>query len=72
MKDNLITIGNNIKKYRTIAKISQKQLADKIGVSHFWICKLENGKRNTTINLLILISECLNVELSQLTENSLA
>lgn len=72
MKDNLITIGNNIKKYRTIAKISQKQLADKIGVSHFWICKLEKGKRNTTINLLILISECLNVELSQLTENSLA
>lgn len=69
MKNNLVTIGKNIKKYRTLAKISQKQLAEKIGVSHFWISKLENGKKNTTINLLILISECLNIELSQLTEN---
>lgn len=69
MKNNLTTIGNNIKKHRKLANISQKQLAKKIGVSHFWISKLENGKRNTTINLLILISDCLNIELSQLTEN---
>jgi len=67
MKSDLIKIGENIHKYRTQAKITQKQLADKIGVTHFWICKLEKGKQNnTTLNLLISISEELNVCLSDL------
>lgn len=68
MKTDLSTIGNNIKKYRTKAKITQKELADKIGVSHYWICKIEKGKRNTTLNLLMDISEKLNIDLSQLTQ----
>ena len=69
MANNLITIGENIKRYRLKAKITQKELAEKIGVTHFWICKLENGKQsNTTINLLIAISEELNVDLNELTK----
>ena len=67
MANNLITIGENIKRYRLKANITQKELAQKIGVTHFWICKLENGKQsNTTINLLIAISEELNVDLNEL------
>jgi transcriptional regulator with XRE-family HTH domain len=69
MKSDLIKIGENIKKYRTKANLSQKELADKIGVTHFWVCKLEKGKQNnTTLNLLLLISEQLNIELSDLTK----
>jgi transcriptional regulator with XRE-family HTH domain len=69
MANNLITIGENIKRYRLKANITQKELAQKIGVTHFWICKLENGKQsNTTINLLIAISEELNVDLNELTK----
>ena len=69
MANNLITIGENIKRYRLKANITQKELAEKIGVTHFWICKLENGKQsNTTINLLIAISEELNVDLNELTK----
>jgi transcriptional regulator with XRE-family HTH domain len=67
MKNDLIIIGENIKRFRMKRNITQKQLADRIGVSHFWICKLEKGKRNTTINTLVMISEQLNVELSELT-----
>ena len=67
MANNLITIGENIKRYRLKAKITQKELADKIGVTHFWVCKIEKGKQNnTTINLLIAISEELNVDLNEL------
>lgn len=67
MANNLITIGENIKRYRLKANITQKELAQKIGVTHFWICKLENGKQNnTTINLLIAISEELNIDLNEL------
>jgi len=69
MKSDLIKIGENIKKYRTKANLSQKELADKIGVTHFWVCKLEKGKQNnTTLNLLISISEQLNIDLSDLTK----
>jgi len=67
MEINLITIGKNIKRFRIERKITQKELAEKIGVSHFWICKLEKGRRNTTIKTLISISEQLQVDLSQLT-----
>ena len=69
MANNLITIGENIKRYRLKANITQKELAQKIGVTHFWISKLENGKQsNTTINLLIAISEELNIDLNELTK----
>jgi transcriptional regulator with XRE-family HTH domain len=69
MKNETITIGENIKKYRLIAKITQKELANKIGVSHFWVCKLERGKNNnTTLNLLIAISEELKINLNELTK----
>jgi transcriptional regulator with XRE-family HTH domain len=67
MANELLTIGENIKRYRLKAKITQKELADKIGVTHFWVCKLEKGKQNnTTINLLIAISEELKIKLNEL------
>ena len=69
MANDLITIGENIKRYRLKAKITQKELAEKIGVTHFWVCKLEKGKQNnTTINLLIAISEELKINLNELTK----
>jgi DNA-binding XRE family transcriptional regulator len=66
MENDMITIGKNLKNYRLKARITQKELAEKIGVSHFWICKLEKGKKNTTLKLLISISEKLNIDLKDL------
>jgi transcriptional regulator with XRE-family HTH domain len=67
MKNNLEIIGENIKKHRLNAKITQNELAKRIGVTHFWVCKLERGKQhNTTINLLIAISNELKVNLGDL------
>lgn len=69
MESDLIKIGANIKQYRLKAKITQKELAEKIGITHFWLCKLEKGKQNnTTINLLIAISEELKINLTELTK----
>jgi transcriptional regulator with XRE-family HTH domain len=69
MGNDLITIGENIKRFRIKAKLTQKELAEKIGVTHFWVCKLEKGKQNnTTINLLIAISEQLKINLNELTK----
>lgn len=67
MANDLIKIGENIKRFRLKEKITQKELAEKIGVTHFWVCKLEKGKQNnTTINLLIAISKELKIELYEL------
>ena len=67
MANDLKKIGENIKRFRLEAKITQKELADKIGVTHYWVCKLERGKQNnTTINLMIAISQELKIDLSQL------
>lgn len=67
MKNDLLTIGENIKRHRLNANITQKELANKIGVTHFWVCKLERGKQNnTTLNLLIAISHELKVNLVDL------
>ena len=69
MENDLIKIGANIKQYRLKAKITQKELAEKIGITHFWLCKLEKGKQNnTTINLLIAISDELKIDLTELTK----
>jgi transcriptional regulator with XRE-family HTH domain len=69
MVNDLIRIGENMKRYRLQANITQKELANKIGVTNFWLSRLENGKQNnTTINLLIEISKQLNIDLNQLTK----
>ena len=69
MGNDLFTIGENIKRFRLKANITQKELAEKIGVTHFWVCKLEKGKQNnTTINLLIAISKELKIDLNELTK----
>jgi transcriptional regulator with XRE-family HTH domain len=59
-------IGLNIKKFRVQKNMTQKQLADKLNVTHFWICKLESGKKNTTIFMLKNISIILDVNFNDL------
>lgn len=69
MTNDFIKIGKSIKRHRILANLTQKELADKIGVTHFWVCKLERGKQNnTTINLLISITNELNIDLNELTK----
>jgi transcriptional regulator with XRE-family HTH domain len=62
----VVNIGRNIKRLRKEKKISQKELADKLNVTHFWICKLESGKRNTTIFRLNEIAFYLETDLTNL------
>lgn len=59
-------VGKNIKKYRKQRNITQIQLAQKLNVSNAWLCKLENGNRNTTIFRLSEIASVLNIKLIDL------
>ena len=62
-----IVIGQNIRRLRLSAGLSQEELAARVHIiDQGYISGLENGKRNPTINMLILIANSLNVEVRDL------
>lgn len=61
-KTPLQEYGEYVKKHRTDANLTQKQLADKIGISHEWLCKIEKGKaKSVSTSLMDKISNILNM-----------
>lgn len=61
-----MNIGNNIKTFRKMKNLTQKQLADMINVSVVTIQNYENGRREPNMETLKKISKALNIELSDL------
>ena len=59
-------LNNNIKYLRSIKKLSQQELAKKVGVDRSTISRIENGTIETTIDNAIKIAEALNVSLYDL------
>lgn len=57
---------NNIKKYRTLAKMSQLELAKKVGVARQTINLIENQKYNPSLELCIKIAKALGTDLNTL------
>jgi putative transcriptional regulator len=57
---------NNIKKYRTLAKISQLELSKKVGVARQTINLIENQKYNPSLELCIKIAKALETDLNTL------
>lgn len=61
----LKTFGQNVRKYRKEAKLSQKELAKKVGISHEWLCKIENGKTSAlSVSLMIKLKKELGISTS--------
>lgn len=54
-------VGNQIKKARLLAGLTQKDLGDKIGKGVSTICEWEGGKRSPDIELLPVLGRILNV-----------
>lgn len=52
IKINMKELGEKIKELRTERGLSQKQLADKIGVATNTISQYESGKSKTSIDVL--------------------
>ena len=51
----------DIKQIREEQSMSQKELADKIGVSQQFLCDIEHGRRKPSIDTAIKIAEVLNI-----------
>lgn len=62
-------IGLNIKVERTIKKLTQAQLAEKVEVHEKYIGKIESGKQNITVKTLNKIANALNINILKLLED---
>ena len=51
----------DIKQIREEKSMSQKELADKIGVSQQFLCDIEHGRRKPSIDTAIKIAGVLNI-----------
>jgi transcriptional regulator with XRE-family HTH domain len=61
-----VLIGKQIRYYRRIKEISQRQLAYKVGVTVGWIGRIERGIHLPNIKLLFKISGALQVQVKDL------
>ncbi len=61
--DILQTLASRVKEYRLAARISQRELAQKSGVSYTTISHFEQGRHpNLTLNNFISILRCIEME----------
>lgn len=62
-KEFLLKFGQIVKERRLSKKLTQKELAEEVGVSHEWICKIEKGKVKTiSLALIYAIKEYLELK----------
>ena len=64
-------IGQSIKKYRKLKKLTQEQLADKASISISYLTKIEalNCDQPFSLEVVLDISEVLDVSIHQLLED---
>lgn len=56
-------VGENVKRLRLAAKLSQAELAARLDMDRAYISGLEKGARNPTVITLWHVSKALNVEM---------
>lgn len=58
--------GAKIKYYRQLSRQSQSALAEKVGISAQYLSRIECGRQMPSMQVLMLIAACLNINLSML------
>lgn len=61
-----MTVGERITYYRTLRGISQKQLAEKSGLTRQTIINYEKEKREPTLINAMCVADCLHISLDML------
>lgn len=62
----LVPVGNRIRKYRKMRKISRLSMAEYVGVKPLQIIQYETGNCDICLSRLLKISECLRIPCSEL------
>ena len=63
---NFVKFGRQLKKYRTQAKLDQKQVAEMVGVSREFVSYVENGKKKPALETAIALAKAVGVTLYDL------
>lgn len=66
--DARLLVGQNVRRLRLAANLSQEAVAELMGVDRAYVSALELGKRNPTIITLWQVAEALQVRLADLVE----
>ncbi len=69
---NFASIGLRIKHARTEKNMTQEKLAELLGISRIQIAYLENGDRGISLEMLVNISNSLNVPIAELLADNLS
>lgn len=64
----ITSFGNNLRKLRLEAKLSQEDLANDSDIPLSQIGRIERGEINTTISTIYVLSKALKIEASELFE----
>lgn len=58
-------VAQNIKRYRELNKLTQKQLAEMLGTKHNTVSAWENGMNSVDITVLVKMCEILNITINE-------
>ena len=61
-----VLFGRNVKKYRKLAKLTQEQLSERIGVSQKHLSIIETGTQFASASLIARLADTLNVSPGEL------
>jgi transcriptional regulator with XRE-family HTH domain len=66
MEDWRVIVGNNVRKLRQSARLTQEQLAFEAQIDLTYVGGIERGKRNPSLLVMVRVARALEVELPAL------
>lgn len=66
----MVSIGDNIRKYRKSGKLTQKDLGEAIGISNTYLSDIETGRTNPSIKTLKKIAKALDINYIELLKDT--
>lgn len=66
----MVSIGDNIRKYRKSGKLTQKDLGEAIGISNTYLSDIETGRTNPSIKTLKKIARALDINYIELLKDT--
>ena len=69
-EQELYEVGDYIRQYRKLNKLTQEEMAEKADVSVDTIHRIENGKHKISLDMLFAVAEVLNVPVEMICQTS--
>lgn len=66
----MVSIGDNIRKYRKMKNLTQKELGDLVGISNTYLSDMEIGRTNPSIKTLKRIAKGLEISFVELLKDT--